>query len=250
MWFFLLIFLLKTGFALDVKLSKTTFKEGEILTVIVRGVDAGKYICYLDKTPYPLYRIGTDTLRTFIGFGTDIKSQRLKLYVKKGDFHYQRDLNKAKNKVLKKAFLTETEEALWEGDFILPVSGRITGAYGERRLYKKISGGSSLSWRGIHSGIDIRQKKGQPVFASNSGRVIIAKRFVSEGNAIVIDHGQGVLTFYCHLDKINVKKDDFVKKGEIIGNVGSTGLSTAPHLHFGLYIHSVPVNPLLWIKMR
>lgn len=248
MFIVFLLLLFKTTFALDISLSKTTFKQGEVLTVIVKNAESGKYICWLDKTPYPLYRIAKDTLRTFIGFGTNIKPAACKLFVEKGDFSYNKDLSKAKNKILAKGFLTETEEQLWEGDFIWPVMGRITGGYGERRLYKKITGGSSLSWRGIHSGIDIRQKKGTPVLASNNGKVIIARRFAGEGNTILIDHGQGVLTFYCHLDSMNVKEGSFVKKGEIIGRVGSTGISTAPHLHFGVYIHSVPINPLVWIK--
>lgn len=248
MQIFVFLLLFKTALALDVSLSKTTFKQGEILTVIVRNAESGRYICWLDKTPYPLYRIETNTLRTFIGFGTDIKPATCKLFVEKGDFSYNKDLSKAKNKILAKAFLTETEEQLWEGDFIWPVVGRITGEYGERRLYKKVSGGSSLSWRGIHSGIDIRQERKTPVLCSNNGKVIIARRFAGEGNAVLVDHGQGVLTFYCHLDSINVKEGSLVKKGEMIGRVGSTGISTAPHLHFGLYIHSVPVNPLVWIK--
>ncbi|MEW6679649.1 MAG: M23 family metallopeptidase [bacterium] len=220
---------------------------GEILTVTIRNAGEGSYICWLDNTPYPLYRIEKDTLRTFIGFGTSINPKTCKLWVKKGSFTPQ-SLVKAKNKILAQALLTETKEELWRGDFIWPVKGRITGEYGERRIYKKITGGNSLSWRGIHSGIDIRQQRGAPVSSSNSGRVIIARRFSGEGNAILIDHGQGVLTFYCHLDRIDVKEGDFVQKGEIIGKVGSTGLSTAPHLHFGLYIHGTPVNPLFWVK--
>ncbi len=248
MWLIFLIFLFQPGFALDVELSKTTFKQGEILTLTARNAEEGKYICWLDKTAYPLYRIGKDTLRTFIGFGTDISPKTLKMRIEKGDFSNNKNLSKAKNKILANAILFETEEELWEDSFVWPVRGRITGGYGERRLYKKMSGGNSLSWRGIHSGIDIRQKRGTPIAASNSGVVIIAQHFSGEGNAILINHGQGVLTLYCHLDKINVKEGSFVKKGETIGKVGSTGLSTAPHLHFGLYIHATPVNPLFWVK--
>jgi len=248
MIFFVLFFLLQNSFALDISLSKNTFKIGEILTVTVRNIGEGKYICWLDKTPYPLYRIDKNTLRTFIGFGTEINPKTCKLWIEKKDFIPQKNLGKARNKILADAFLTETEKQLWEDDFIWPVRGRITGPYGERRVYKRIGGGNTLTWRGIHSGVDIRVKKGSPVVSSNSGRIIIARRFSGEGNTILIDHGQGVLTLYCHLDKINVIEGDFVKKGEIIGLVGSTGLSTAPHLHFGLYIHSTPVNPLVWIK--
>ncbi len=99
--------------------------------------------------------------------------------------------------------------------------------------------------RSIHWGTDFRAPKGTPVFASLSGKVVLAKNLYFTGNTVIIDHGLGIHTLYAHLSKILVREGQFVKAGQVIGKVGSTGRSTGPHLHFGFYVEGVKADPML-----
>ncbi len=102
--------------------------------------------------------------------------------------------------------------------------------------------------RSVHWGTDFRAPKGAPVFASLSGKVVLARRLYFTGNTVIIDHGLGIHTLYAHLSKILVREGQFVKAGQVIGKVGSTGRSTGPHLHFGFYVEGVKADPMLVMK--
>jgi len=147
-----------------------------------------------------------------------------------------------------KMFLSQiynrVSQRMWDGDFILPVKNykSIKWNFGNKR---EINGYSA----GQHKGIDISAPRGTPVFASNSGIVVVARRFTLEGNLVVIDHGTGIFSIYAHLSRIHVREGDFVRKGQIIGRVGSTGRSTAPHLHFGIKVKETDVNPEIFMKI-
>jgi len=104
--------------------------------------------------------------------------------------------------------------------------------------------------RSIHWGTDFRAKRGAPVYASLSGRVVLARKFYFTGNTVVIDHGLGIHTLYAHLSKIEVKEGEFVKAGQVIGKVGSTGRSTGPHLHFGFYVEGERADPMIVMRER
>jgi murein DD-endopeptidase MepM/ murein hydrolase activator NlpD len=99
----------------------------------------------------------------------------------------------------------------------------------------------------FHSGIDIGAPYGAPIYAAESGRVILASYYDGYGNCIIIDHGDGVSTLYAHCSSIIVKVGQYVSKGQIIGYVGSTGNSTGPHLHFEVRINGNPVNPFNYL---
>lgn len=99
----------------------------------------------------------------------------------------------------------------------------------------------------VHSGIDISSAKGTPVSAAADGTVSETERRGDYGNLIIVDHGQGLSTWYAHLTAIYVKPGQTVKKGNIIGTVGSTGRSTGPHLHFEIRRGDQPVNPMLFL---
>lgn len=146
------------------------------------------------------------------------------------------------NKKLAKVYKKITPEKYWDGKFILPCKGKITSGFGIGRKYNK----GLAKWR--HKGIDFSGKNHKEVFSANSGVVILTKKFKSHGDTIVIDHGQGLQTIYLHLSKILVKVKQKVKKGEKIGEIGSTGLSTAPHLHWGAKLHNVTINPLTLVE--
>ena len=122
-------------------------------------------------------------------------------------------------------------------EFKRPIEGITTGVYGSQRI---LNGKP----RRPHFGIDIAAQKGTVIKNSNTGEVLLAeKNLFFTGGTIIIDHGHGVITIYSHLDEIFVKKGEFVKRGEKIGTVGSTGRSTGPHLDFRIYCNNVPVDP-------
>jgi len=131
-------------------------------------------------------------------------------------------------------------ERLWEFPFQFPLSASVTSYFGSRRSY----GGAFSSF---HAGTDFRSETGTPVSAPASGTIILAEPLVVRGNAILIDHGWGVVSGYWHLSRIDVVVGQVVAQGERIGAVGNTGLSTGPHLHWELWVNGVAVSPLQWV---
>ncbi len=126
-------------------------------------------------------------------------------------------------------------------NFIQPVQGILTGSYGKRRIFNGQK-------RRPHSGMDIAANKGTPVLAAAAGHVIQTGDYFFSGNMIYIDHGQGLITLYAHLDKILVKVGDMVKQGDEIGLVGATGRVTGPHLHWSVGLNQSWIDPSLFIK--
>jgi murein DD-endopeptidase MepM/ murein hydrolase activator NlpD len=96
----------------------------------------------------------------------------------------------------------------------------------------------------MHYGIDFTAPKGTAIQATGSGKVVKATRNAGFGNHIIIDHGFGFKTIYAHLSKINVRQGEQVIRGQLIGTVGSSGISTAPHCHYEVHINGKPVNPI------
>jgi len=135
-----------------------------------------------------------------------------------------------------------TPDRLWSGKFLMPIKGRITSPFGAYRHYN----GKRL---GDHRGTDIGGNPvGAVIKAANSGVVAFAKHLPALGSVIVIDHGQGIHSVYMHMSKTLVAAGETVKKGQTIGKVGSTGVSTGPHLHFGISVHDTRVEPMEWVK--
>lgn len=132
------------------------------------------------------------------------------------------------------------DEQYWEGAFIQPVEGGRVRAYdfGKRRHVNN----APTSYR--HNGLDIGQDEGTPVKAVNNGRVLIADYLIGTGYTVIIEHGYGLKSWYYHMVSLNVKTGDMVKKGDIIGLVGSTGFSTGPHLHLAISVNHIYVNPM------
>ncbi len=132
-----------------------------------------------------------------------------------------------------------TEERYWDLPFDYPVHAAVSSYFGSRRSY----GGAFNSY---HSGTDFRAGTGTPVRAPADGFVVLAEPLFVRGNAIVIDHGWSVLTGYWHLSEIDVEVGQFVHRGEVIGKVGNTGLSTGAHLHWQMWVSGIPVDALQW----
>lgn len=143
---------------------------------------------------------------------------------------------------LKVIWQTSTER-LWQGSFSMPLENDISTVFGAKRIInkKKIS---------VHRGADIKGKEGEAIRASNRGRVILAEELFFGGNTIILDHGHGIFTVYMHLSSFNVKAEDIIPKGNIIGFVGQTGRSKGPHLHFGVKVMGINTNPLSFVGLK
>ncbi|HCQ22925.1 MAG: M23 family metallopeptidase [Aphanizomenon sp.] len=139
----------------------------------------------------------------------------------------------------------QTPEKYWHGIFLTPNTGRTSTKYGVRRYYN-----GEFAKDYYHRGQDYAGGEGSAVTTPAAGRVAlvgkVSQGFRVHGNVVGIDHGQGVISIFMHLSRINVQEGDFVKAGEKIGAVGSTGASTGPHLHWGLYVNGQSVDPLPW----
>ena len=140
------------------------------------------------------------------------------------------------------AFKTVSPGREWQGSFAPPVNAEISDVFGVERVFN----GSVQS---THQGLDFRVPSGTSVAAVNSGRVILARPLFFEGNCVVIDHGQGLLTLYLHLSRFFVSEGDDVKKGQPIGLSGGTGRATGPHLHLAVRWQGVYLNPQLLLKL-
>ncbi len=129
----------------------------------------------------------------------------------------------------------------WKQDFIWPVKGRISGKFGRQRIYRDEAGS-------YHSGLDIAPGNGVPFVTPADGVVVLARTgFSIEGGLIIIDHGAGLNSAFLHASKLAVTEGQSVRQGQYIGNVGSTGRSTGPHLHWGLKWNDARIDPLLFV---
>ena len=138
-----------------------------------------------------------------------------------------------------------TPTKYWNGMFVRPNNNRVSTVYGVRRYYNGVFANDYY-----HKGVDYAGGYGSPVVAPAAGKVMLvgkeANGFHVHGNVVGIDHGQGVVSIFMHLQDINVAEGKMVQPGERIGTIGSTGASTGPHLHWGLYLHGVAVDPVPW----
>jgi murein DD-endopeptidase MepM/ murein hydrolase activator NlpD len=257
-----------------VLLSTTTLLPGETLRVEVDDLapDVRGRIAFMGKF-YPLFEVGPDARRALIGIRldavpgiyplifakaptsapSDLPSEPFQIEIATRTFTIE-NVNFAEEKsalmlsehresVLihrKNQFLSRDQQ--WEGVFMYPVEGQIIGEFALKRTR------NGTIDAGFHKGIDLRAAKGTPVLAANTGTVVLAQTLKAHGKTVMINHGQGVMTIYLHMQSLSVKDRQKVHKGQEIGKVGSTGLSTAPHVHFQVFVHGVPVDPKPWVE--
>ena len=142
---------------------------------------------------------------------------------------------------LKMIYAHSSDTRLWHGPFRPPMESQITSPFGNRRVFN----GRLKSY---HNGVDFRAAVGTPVFAANSGVVRLAQNLFYSGNVVVIDHGTGIFTIYAHLSKIETHCGQFIAKGQRLGLSGATGRVSGPHLHWGVKLNGVAVDPMQFIS--
>lgn len=124
--------------------------------------------------------------------------------------------------------------------FIKPVVGPYSSPFGLKRFFNGEP-------RNPHSGLDIAAPTGTPILAPTSGKVVLTGDFFFNGNVVYMDHGQGMISMFCHLSEIKVKAGDVLEKGAVVGKVGATGRVTGPHLHWSLSLNNARIDPMLFL---
>ena len=145
--------------------------------------------------------------------------------------------------IKQQAFAHVTPEREWAGSFHPPVKAEISDVFGTSRTFN----GKTQS---VHQGLDYAVPEGTPVAAVNSGTVLLARSLFFEGNCVVLDHGQGLLTLYMHLSKIEVKEGEHIAGGQKIGVSGGTGRATGPHLHVAVRWQGTYLNPATLLSLQ
>ncbi|MEH2314760.1 MAG: M23 family metallopeptidase [Nostoc sp.] len=257
--------------ALQVKVIPTNPKLGDTLSVEINldHQDNGTNPTVASgKNTYPSFKIAPNQYRAFVPttplekagnrplrVAADGQVQNLAVNVLNRKFPIQRitlppgkagvDATEYELKRVATFKALQTPQKYWNGVFLKPNAGRMSTNYGVRRYYN-----GTFAKDYYHRGLDYAGAAGSPVIAPAAGRVALVGRvsqgFRIHGNVVGIDHGQGVISIFMHLSRINVKEGDFVKAGQLIGAVGSTGAATGPHLHWGLYVNGQSVDPTPW----
>ncbi len=125
-------------------------------------------------------------------------------------------------------------------DLALPATGRLSSRFGLRRIFNDEP-------RAPHTGLDVAVPTGSAVRAPADGVVTLVDDFYFNGKTVFVDHGQGFVSMVCHLDKANVTLGQAVRRGEVLGQSGSSGRATGPHLHWSVYLNGAAVDPALFI---
>lgn len=254
--------------ALQVQVTPTNPELGDTLSVIIQvNNTSGTPTVSVQQKNYPAFPMGNNRFRALlpttplekpgarqIQVAGDGQVQKLSVQVRSRDFPTQSIwLPPGKDSEGTDAEFDRvdafkalvTPEKFWNGKFMRPNSGEITTIYGVRRYYNGV-----FAKDYYHRGVDYAGPYGSPVVAPAAGRVALVGResqgFKIHGNVVGIDHGQGVASILLHLSRIDVKEGDFVQAGQVIGTLGSTGASTGPHLHWGLYVNGQSVDPVPW----
>jgi lysostaphin len=256
--------------ALEAKVSPATPKLGDTISVVVSVDNPGNVTVSTGGETYTAYEIATNQYRAFIPT-TPLESAGKRTIKVSGDGQVKNMLvevgarkfriqkitlppgkagAKATEYELKRAKEfreVRTPEKFWTGQFIPPSKARMTTPYGVRRYYN-----GEFAKDYYHRGVDYGAGTGAPIVSPAAGKVVLVGRvsqgFRIHGNVVGIDHGQGVASIFMHLSGIDVKEGDFVKVGQTIGKVGSTGASTGPHLHWGLYVNGKCIDPAAWLS--
>jgi len=172
-------------------------------------------------------------------------SQHLTLKNKRMVNPEKRDMERIgrEQRQIKKALATWNPRAPDSLRLKLPVDGPVSSPFGLRRFFNEQP-------RKPHSGLDLAAPEGTPILAPADGRIVDSGEYFFNGNTVFIDHGQGLVTMYCHMSRIDVQPGQSVRRGEVIGAVGKTGRVTGPHLHWGVSLNDARVDPTLFLEQQ
>jgi murein DD-endopeptidase MepM/ murein hydrolase activator NlpD len=148
----------------------------------------------------------------------------------------------ADKSVKQKTFSAFSDERLWSGSFTPPVSAPVSAVFGTGRVFNH-------EVQSRHEGLDYAVPAGTPVRAIGRGAVLLARPMFFEGNFVVVDHGQGLLSLYLHLSEFKVKEGETVSEGQVIGLSGGTGRATGAHLHLAVRWQGVYLNPAILLRL-
>jgi murein DD-endopeptidase MepM/ murein hydrolase activator NlpD len=148
----------------------------------------------------------------------------------------------ADRRAFQKAFDQKFSSPLFKGNFALPMTSEMTAPFGDLRLFNGKK-------QGQHYGMDLDGRIGDPVYAANDGKVVMARNNYAAGRTVVLHHGGDLYTTYLHLSAIGVKQGQKVSRGELLGKVGKTGRVTGPHLHWGVKASGLYVDPASLLRL-
>ena len=202
---------------------------------IPRSTRAGKY-------PIAIQWPSSKTIQHFVVADKRYAEQRIQIENKRQVNPEKRDMIRIINEsqIMKKAFTSWTTEVGRSLRMNWPVSGPISSPFGLTRFFNDQP-------RRPHSGIDIAAPTGTPITAPKAGTVIATGDFFFNGNTVILDHGKGLISLFCHLDRIDTKNGEILSRGTQLGTVGQTGRATGPHLHWSLNLNNVRINPMLFL---
>jgi murein DD-endopeptidase MepM/ murein hydrolase activator NlpD len=188
------------------------------------------------------YANGESTTLDFKVAGKAYTSQHITLKNKRMVNPEKRDMERIgrEQRRIKQALATWNERIPDTLRFSLPVKGPVSSPFGLKRFFNEQA-------RKPHSGLDLVAAEGAPITAPAGGRVVDTGDFFFNGNTVFIDHGQGLVTMYCHMSRIDVTPGQTLKGGDVIGAVGKTGRVTGPHLHWGVSLNDARVDPTLFL---
>ncbi|MFC1863921.1 M23 family metallopeptidase, partial [Thermodesulfobacteriota bacterium] len=153
------------------------------------------------------------------------------------------DIRKENNKRIMELGANPDPNRLWDGSWLRLEKAATMAKFADHRSY--LYKGKKVDEK-YHLGVDLASLANSPVKAGNNGKILFAERNGIYGLSVAIDHGQGLMSIYGHLSSLEVQRDQEVKKGELLGHTGSTGLAGGDHLHFGMLINGNYVNPIEW----
>ncbi len=189
---------------------------------------------YEIKTPSQVY--------TFSVQAKDYETQRLTITNKRQVNPLEKDLTRIRRErsEMDRAFTRFDTAIPLAVDFSLPAAGPVSSPFGLRRIFNDQP-------RNPHSGLDIAAPEGAPITAPAAGKVVATGNYFFNGNTVLLDHGQGLISMYCHMSRINVNLGDVVAGNEVLGAVGQTGRVTGPHLHWSVSLNNARVDPNLFL---
>ena len=254
--------------ALEVQILPTDPQLGDTISVRIQSdtPDASELVVTMNQATYPAFPVAGQTYRALlpttpldtpgqvtvqVSDGNEVRN--LAVWLRDRSFPTQRiwvqgggagltEIERTRVQAFKQIV---TPDRFWNGPFLRPTSGRVSSIFGVQRYYNGVFANDYY-----HRGVDYATGTGTPVIAPAAGRISLvgneSEGFRVHGNTVGIDHGQGVLSIFLHLSRIDVQEGDIVQAGQTVGAVGSTGSSTGPHLHWGLYVHGQAIDPVPW----